>query len=91
MSKYQRFPVNLEEGSAKVLLQGVKSGVWALNFGRIGRAVDLHFDWLGERITNGVVTDVSQKSKADGTFRAILNERCRHNRHFLYLLAGEAR
>ena len=59
MTKYRRFPVNLEARDDEVLPYGVKIGVWALNFGPTGRRAGRQFGPDGKRITNGPVTDLS--------------------------------
>ena len=51
--------MNLEARDDEVLPQGVKIGVWALNFGPTGRRAGRQFGPDGKRITNGPVTDLS--------------------------------
>ena len=59
MSKYRRFPENLEGRSAGMWPQGVKIGANALNFDQGEEVRGAKFGRLGERITNATVTDLS--------------------------------
>ncbi len=54
-----------------------------------GRYAGRQFGLRGERIADGVFTDLSRKSNGCGTFRAILSEMSPNNQRFFYLLAGE--